>query len=115
MISCIRWVHELIELAGGQNIFAEASLSAASKGRIVTVAQVQAAAPEVILASWCGKALDEASLRARLGDDVPAIRDGRVHEVPSEIILQPGPACLTDGLDALVRLIRQEGVYSPRP
>jgi len=125
MISCIRWVHELIEIAGGQNIFAEESLSAASKGRIVTVEQVRAAAPEVILASWCGKALDASSLRARLGaevagfpfgkevagspigTEVPAIRDGRVHEVPSEIILQPGPACLTDGLDALVRLIRQ--------
>ena len=113
MISCIRWVHELIEIAGGQNIFAEASLSAASKGRVVTVEQVQQAAPEVILASWCGKALDENSLRARLGADVPAIRDGRVHEVPSEIILQPGPACLTDGLNALVRFIHREAVYSP--
>lgn len=109
MISCIRWVHELIELAGGENIFAEEALSPASKGRIVTVERVQERAPEVILASWCGKALERESLCARLGNDIPAIRDGRVFEVPSELILQPGPACLTAGLDALVRLIHGEG------
>jgi iron complex transport system substrate-binding protein len=105
MISSIRWVHELIEIAGGDNVFAEEAQSAASKGRIVTVERVRERAPEVILASWCGKAFDRESLVARLGEAVPAIRNGRVYEVPSEIILQPGPACLTDGLDALVRLI----------
>lgn len=110
MISCIRWVHELIEIAGGENIFAEEALSAASKGRIVSVERVRACAPEVVLASWCGKAFDAASLCARLGEDVPAMREGRVYEVPSEIILQPGPACLTDGLDALVRLIHRIGL-----
>ena len=64
------------------------------------------AAPEVMLASWCGKPLDRAAVLARpRSDEVPAIRAGRIHELPPEIILQPGPACLTDGLDRLETVI----------
>lgn len=105
MISAIRWVSELIELAGGRDVFASLSHGAASKDRHVTPALVAEAAPELILACWCGKPLDEAELRARLDPDIPALRSGQLHELPPEIILQPGPACLTDGLDLLERLI----------
>ncbi len=105
MISAIRWVSELIEIAGGEPLFREQALSAASKGRQVTVAEVRAGAPDVILASWCGKAFDELALRERLGVGIPAFASGRVHALPPEVILQPGPACLTDGLDLLERLI----------
>jgi iron complex transport system substrate-binding protein len=105
MISAIRWVGELIALAGGVNVFEAESHAAASKGRVVTVERVRAAQPEVVLASWCGKPLDEAAMRARLGDDLPAMRAGRVHEVSSTVILQPGPACLTDGIEALESLL----------
>jgi iron complex transport system substrate-binding protein len=62
--------------------------------------------PEVVLASWCGKAFDRAAFERRPGfEKLRAVESGRVHEVPSAIILQPGPACLTDGLDRLVELI----------
>lgn len=105
MISCIRWVGELIELAGGENIFADRSLAAASKGRHVTVEDVRAANPEIILASWCGKPFDREAAEQRLGSDLDAFRAGRVHELPAEIILQPGPAALGDGLALLETLI----------
>lgn len=105
MISAIRWVSELIAIVGGHNVFEVESHSAASRGRVVTVEAVRAADPEVVLASWCGKPLDARALCDRLGPDVSAVRAGRVHEVPAEIILQPGPACLTDGLDALEALL----------
>jgi len=103
MISAIRWVSELIEIAGGEALFREKSLSAASKGRVVTVDEVRAAAPDVILASWCGNPFDERELRERLGPEIPALLSGRVHALPPEVILQPGPACLTDGLALLER------------
>lgn len=105
MISCIRWVSELIEVAGAQNVFDEQSLQAASRGRVVTVEQVVQAQPDVMLASWCGKPLDLEEVRGRLGGQLPCVDAGRVHELPSELILQPGPACLTDGLTALKRAI----------
>lgn len=109
MISCIRWVGELIELAGGQNVFADRSLAPASKDRQVTVEEVRAANPEVILASWCGKPFNRAATEQRLGADLAAFRSGRVHELPAEIILQPGPACLGDGLALLEGLIGGDG------
>lgn len=106
MISAIRWVSELIEVAGGRDIFAERSHGKLAKERFVTVDEVAAAAPDVMLASWCGKPVDFAAIHGRAGlETVPALRSGRVHEIPSEIILQPGPACLTDGLAALERLL----------
>lgn len=110
MISAIRWVSELIHIAGGENVFDARTRGAASKDRIVTVGDVRAAAPEVVLASWCGKPLDARELGERLGSDVPAVRNQRIHEVPSELILQPGPAALTEGLDMLVRLLAADEV-----
>jgi iron complex transport system substrate-binding protein len=110
MITGIRWVSELIEIAGGTDVFAERSRGKLARERMVDAALVAEAAPELILASWCGKPFDREALLARPGlEQVPAVRRGRVAEVPAEIILQPGPACLTDGLDRLVQEIDAAG------
>jgi iron complex transport system substrate-binding protein len=99
MISAIRWVSELIEIAGGEDVFAERSRSQAATGRIVTAAAVIDRAPEVIIASWCGKKFRPQHVKQRPGwQAVPAVRDGELHEVKSAEILQPGPAALTDGV-----------------
>ena len=108
MICGIRWVSELIAVAGGSDIFAEKAIAPLAKGRFVTADLVAKANPELILASWCGKPLDRRGLMQRKGlAGVSAIVNERVVEVPAEIILQPGPACLTDGLDFLVREIEK--------
>ena len=105
-ISAIAWVSELIEIAGGQDIFRERAAGKLAKERFVSGHEVVERAPEVYLASWCGKPFDRAAALAREGfADLPAVRTGRVHEIDPAIILQPGPACLTDGLDTLERLI----------
>ncbi len=102
MIAGIAWVSELIEIAGGRDVFADRRAPAAA-GRIVTSDAVIAAAPEVIVASWCGKKVRPERIAARPGwHAVPAVAAGRIHEIKSPLILQPGPAALTDGLDALV-------------
>lgn len=102
MISGIGWVSDLIARAGGTDVFFALSREPAAKDRIVTSAQVIAAAPDVILASWCGKKVNAARIRARPGwDAIPAVRDGRIHEIKSPLILQPGPAALTDGFAAI--------------
>jgi len=106
LISGIRWVSELVHVAGGEDVCAARSHGKLAKERMPTSAEVIAAAPEVIVASWCGKPVDKASFAAREGwDATPAVRAGRIHEIPSALILQPGPACLTDGLDALEQAI----------
>jgi iron complex transport system substrate-binding protein len=103
MISGIGWVSELIGIAGGRDVFAHLSTEKSAKARIVASDQVIAAAPEIILASWCGKKVVPDKIRQRPGwSDLPAIRDNRIIEIKSPIILQPGPAALTDGLDAIV-------------
>ena len=102
MISGIRWVSELIAIAGGQDAFPQLTLEQAAKDRIVTSDQVIDAKPDVILASWCGKKVRPEKIAARPGwDSIPAVRDGRITEIKSPLILQPGPAALTDGLDAI--------------
>jgi len=106
MITAIRWVSELISIAGGDPLFPEKSMGAAAKERYVSVEAVQRAAPDLILASWCGKKVDISEIHRRLGPNVPAVRRGQVFEVASEIILQPGPACLTDGVDELADRVR---------
>ena len=107
LIAGIGWVSELIEIAGGVDVFAGLRGAAAARGRIVTGEAVIAAAPEVILASWCGKKVVPARIAARQGwAEIPAIRAGRIIEIKSPLILQPGPAALTDGLDALCAALR---------
>lgn len=103
LISGIGWVAELIEIAGGENILPHLQLEPGAAGRIVTAECVRAAAPDVILASWCGKKVVPDRIRQRPGwSEIPAIRNNRIVEIKSPLILQPGPAALTDGLDAVV-------------
>ena len=110
MISGIKWVSELIGIAGGQEAFPAQSDQPAARDRIVTPDQVIAAAPDVILASWCGKKVRPENIAARPGwDAIPAVRDGRIIEIKSPLILQPGPAALTDGLDAILAAIQDAG------
>ncbi|TXN73154.1 cobalamin-binding protein [Methylobacterium sp. WL6] len=102
MISGIGWVSELIGLAGGDDVFPDRARMAAAVDRIVAPEAVIAAAPDVILASWCGKKVNVARIASRPGwAAIPAVRDGRIHEIKSPLILQPGPAVLTDGFAAI--------------
>jgi iron complex transport system substrate-binding protein len=106
MISGLRWVAELIEIAGGTEVFPELSQRKNAKDRIVSGPDVIAAKPDIIVGSWCGKKFVPAKVAARAGfSEVPAVRDGFLREIKSPLILQPGPAALTDGLDALVAII----------
>jgi iron complex transport system substrate-binding protein len=106
MICGIGWVSELIEVAGGLNVFAERSRAPDATGRIVTGEEVIAAAPDVIVGSWCGKKFVADRVRSRPGfETIPAVQRGALHEIKSPLILQPGPAALTDGLDALEAII----------
>ena len=106
LISGIGWVSELVRAAGGDDIFPERAAQAAAKDRIVTPADVVAKQPDIIIGSWCGKKFQPAKVRARPGfDSVPAVANNRLYEIKSSIILQPGPAALTDGLKAMQRII----------
>jgi iron complex transport system substrate-binding protein len=114
LITGIRWVSELIGIAGGDDVFPERAQCALAKGRILADAdEVIRRAPDVMLGSWCGKRFQPHQVASRIGwDAVPAVRDGELHEIKSPLILQPGPAALTDGLDAIHRVLRQ---WSMRP
>jgi iron complex transport system substrate-binding protein len=106
MISGIRWVSELIETAGGIDVFPEFAKQKSAKDRIVTPEQVIAASPDIIVGSWCGKKFAPQKVIARAGfSSIPAVRNAMLREIKSPLILQPGPAALTDGLDALVAVI----------
>jgi iron complex transport system substrate-binding protein len=113
-ISAIRWVSELVGIAGGEDVFAELSRSQAATGRIVQPQAVLEREPDIIVASWCGKKFRPERVRARPGwQALPAVRDGELHEVKSAEILQPGPAALTDGVRRLHDIIsRWAGVRS---
>ena len=99
LISGIRWVEELVEIAGGAPIFPELHTAALAKDRIVDPAEVARRDPEVIFASWCGKKMKKATIVERRGwRGVSAVRDDRIFEIKSTYILQPGPASLTEGV-----------------
>jgi iron complex transport system substrate-binding protein len=103
LISGIGWVSELIEIAGGKDVFPDLALQKAAKDRIVSPEAVIAAAPDAILASWCGKKVVPEKIRRRPGwSKIPAVRSNRIVEIKSPLILQPGPAALTDGLNAIL-------------
>ena len=107
LISAIGWVSELVEVAGGIDVFADRRGAAAATGRIVTADAVLAARPDVIVASWCGRKVVPEQIAARPGwSALPAVAEGRIVEIKSPLILQPGPAALTDGLDALQAALR---------
>ena len=106
-ISGIRWVSELIGIAGGEDCLAELAAQPLAKGRIVAdPLEVVRRAPDIIIGSWCGKKFRPEQVAARTGwQDVPAVRDGQLFEIKSPEILQPGPAALTDGAEALHRIV----------
>lgn len=106
MISGLKWVSELVEIAGGQDAFPALSTRQAARDRIVTSQQVIDARPDLIVGSWCGKKLRPEKIAARAGwQTIPAVQSGHIVEVKSPLILQPGPAALGDGLDALVAAV----------
>jgi iron complex transport system substrate-binding protein len=106
MISGLKWVAELVEIAGGVEVFPGLAAQKNAKDRIVSADQIIAAAPDIIIGSWCGKKFVPAKVAARPGfAQIPAVRDGALFEIKSALILQPGPAALTDGLDQLVRIV----------
>jgi iron complex transport system substrate-binding protein len=108
MISGIGWVSELIAFAGGDDVFPGLAQKKSARERIVAPEAVISAAPDIIIGSWCGKKFRPERVAARAGfADVPAVRDNFVREIKSTIILQPGPAALTDGLDALEVIISE--------
>ena len=102
-ISGIRWVAELIRIAGGDDVFPELAAQSLARARILAdPAEVVRRAPDLILGSWCGKRFRPEQVAARPGwAAIPAVRDGELHEIKSPLILQPGPAALFDGLDAI--------------
>jgi iron complex transport system substrate-binding protein len=106
MISGIGWVSELIAAAGGVDIFAERAACKSARDRIVRPEEIIRRAPDIIVGSWCGKKFRPEQVASRPGfDRVPAVRAGAIHEIKSPLILQPGPAALTDGLAALQEII----------
>ena len=109
LISGIRWVEELVEIAGGAPIFPELNDARLAKDRIVDPAEVAKRDPQVVFASWCGKKVNKDRIRKRSGwDSVSAVRDDRIHEIKSTYILQPGPASLTDGVQQLHAILTRE-------
>jgi iron complex transport system substrate-binding protein len=113
LISGIRWVEELVEVAGGEPIFPELRGAKLGKDRIVEPDEVVRRSPDVIVASWCGKAVRPERIRSRPGwDRVPAVQRGRIFEIKSALILQPGPAALTDGLRQLHEAIAVAALYT---
>jgi iron complex transport system substrate-binding protein len=116
LISGIKWVEELIEIAGGEPIFPELREAKLGKDRIVASDEVTRRRPDVIIASWCGKAVRTERIATRVGwHDVPAVRNGHIYEIKSAYILQPGPAALTDGLRQLTDILaRVRGQFRGR-
>jgi iron complex transport system substrate-binding protein len=109
LITGIQWVAELVRMAGGDDVFPELSVEPLAKARILADgAPVVARAPDIIFGSWCGKRFRPEQVAARPGwDAIPAVRDGQLHEIKSPLILQPGPAALTDGVAAIAEVIQR--------
>jgi iron complex transport system substrate-binding protein len=106
MISGIRWVSELIEIAGGEDVLSHLSSSQGASGRIHDGKAVIEQKPEVILGSWCGKKFRPEKVAARAGwEQLPAVRNNQLHEIKSADILQPGPAALTDGVGRIFEIL----------
>lgn len=116
IITGIRWVAQLIRIAGGDDVFPELSAQSLARARILASGDpVIERAPDIILGSWCGKKFRPERVAARPGwDSIPAVRDGELHEIKSPLILQPGPAALTDGVAAIAAIIRNWAQSSRR-
>jgi iron complex transport system substrate-binding protein len=106
VISGIGWVSELVEIAGGVDTFADLRNQASAKSRVMTAEEVVAQEPDLIIGSWCGKKFRPERVMARPGfDRTPAVQRQAVYEIKSSLILQPGPAALTDGLTELQKIV----------
>jgi iron complex transport system substrate-binding protein len=115
LISGIRWVDELIEIAGGASLFPELRECQGAKDRIVNPAVVVERDPQVIIGSWCGRQVKKDLIRAREGwANISAVRNDRIYEIKSAYILQPGPAALTEGLRQLHAILANV-VDNPTP
>jgi iron complex transport system substrate-binding protein len=108
-ISAIQWVAELVRIAGGDDLFPERAACSLARDRILPDdGEILARAPQIVFGSWCGKRFRPELVAARPGwEAVPAVRDGELHEIKSPLILQPGPAALTDGVAALAAHIQR--------
>jgi iron complex transport system substrate-binding protein len=108
IISGIGWVSELVEIAGGIDVFADRANQGAAKNRIVAVDEVAAREPDLIIGSWCGKKFRPERVMLRPGfEHLPAVKNRDLYEIKSSLILQPGPAALTDGLAGLQKIIER--------
>ena len=106
-ISGIRWVSELLGIAGGDDVFPELAVQSLGKHRIIADgAEIVARSPDIVIGSWCGKKFRPEKVAARAGwQDVPAVKNGQLFEIKSADILQPGPAALTDGVEQMHRIV----------
>ena len=106
LITGLKWVSELINIAGGEDIFYKKSLNELAKDRIISEEEVIKENPDIIIGSWCGKKVNFDQIRNRRGwNKVNAIKYDKIYEIKSPLILQPGPAALTDGLDEIVKIL----------
>ena len=107
-ITGIAWVSELISIAGGEDVFADRAVAQGARDRILLPGEVAKAAPDLIIASWCGKKVRPEKIAGREGwGNIPAVRRNRIVEVKSPLVLAPGPAALTEGLEAIAAAIRE--------
>jgi iron complex transport system substrate-binding protein len=108
-ISAIRWVSELLGIAGGDDVFPELAVESLGKNRIIAEgAEILRRNPDIIIGSWCGKKFRPEKVAARAGwQEVNAIKNGQLFEIKSADILQPGPAALTDGVAQMHRIVTQ--------
>ena len=108
-ISGIRWVSELVGIAGGDDCFPELARESLGKNRIIADgAEIVRRNPDIIVGSWCGKKFRPEMVAARPGwQDVNAVKNSQLFEIKSADILQPGPAALTDGVAQLHRIIQE--------
>lgn len=108
LISSIQWVSELIEICGGELCFPELSEKALGKDRILNPDEVIKRNPDIIIGSWCGKKFKPEKVRARKDwENINAVKNNHLYEIKSEIILQPGPACLTDGIKEIQKIFHK--------
>ena len=106
LITGLKWVSELIEIAGGEDVFYSKSLNGMAKDRIISEEDVIKINPDIIIGSWCGKKVNFNEIRNRKGwNNINAIKNDKIYEIKSSLILQPGPAALTDGLDEIVKIL----------
>jgi len=107
MISGIQWVEEIIEICGGETIFPELRRCSLAKDRFVKSEDIIERNPDIILASWCGKGVKINKIRSRLGwESINAVKNNKIYEIKSSVILQPGPASLTDGVKIIYEIIQ---------